>query len=406
LYLRRNTISGGQAELGFSTDYENYFPVGDQLIVNPGWDSALNFRFDQPLMRGRGPDSSLAPLKIAQAKYKESRFVFMGEIRELSRDIELTYWEFAGAERSHKVVRQLLAQVEGLLEEESQRAELGQSALPNVLQVKSLYEEFRVLELERAQQRDIAESRLRQIMGLDLCTPTEDRTSAARVNLNCLPLAAADDGSSDSSLQPLEATLPFALQRPEVLAQRAVLTAAQVDLCRARNDLRPDLFARVDYGVNGLEENLGQSIRRIARHEYNTWAVGLVYERPFGQRAAKADLNRTELVASQEMARLNQIEFDISHSLRRAEDNLRNAEDILIGQEKRVVVAQEQLNAYSALYQEGRVDIFLRVESERTLAAAKLDLVEAWREKQLAVAQRNFEANIASPAFQFAPAID
>lgn len=406
LYLRRNVVSGGQAELGFSSDYEDYFPQGDQLIVNPGWDSALNFRFDQPLMRGLGSASTLAPLRIAQAKYKESGYNFMAQIRVLSRDIELAYWEFASAERSHQVAKQLLAQVQNLLDEESRRAELGQSALPNVLQVKSLYEEFRVLEMEKLQLRDIAESQLRQIMGVDLCLATEGQMYTSAADMNCLPLAATDNGEADSALQPVEATMPFALQRPEILAQRAVVNAAQVDLSRARNDLRPDLSARVNYSVNGLDENLGDSIRTIARHEYNTWAVGVIYERPFGLRTAKADLDRAELTISQETARLNQIEFDISHAVRRAEDKLRSAEKILTGQERRVAVAQEQLDAYIALYNEGRVDIFLRVESERTLADAKLQMVQAWRDKQFAIAERNFEANITSPAFEFASTED
>jgi outer membrane protein len=401
LYLRRNLISGGQAEFGFASDYEDYFPQGDQLLVNPGWDSALNFRFDQPLMKGLGSASTLAPLKIAQAKYKESRYTFMAQIRELVRDIEFAYWEFASAARSHQVATQLLTQVQSLLDEESRRAELGQSALPNVLQVKSLYEEFRVLEMERGQIRDITESRLRQIMGIDLCIPSESQMYPTLNDLSCLPFVASDNGEADSALQPIDATLPLALQRPEILAQRAVVSAAQMDLSRARNDLRPDLSARVNYSVNGLDENLGESIRTIARHEYNTWAVGLVYERPFGQRSAKADLDRAELTISQETARLNQLEYDISHALRRAEEKLRSAVSILVGQERRVAVAQEQLNAYSTLYKEGRVDIFLRVESERTLAAAKLEMVEAWRDKQLAVAERNFEANMTSPVFEF-----
>jgi outer membrane protein TolC len=275
-----------------------------------------------------------------------------------------------------------------------------------VLQVKSLYEEFRVLEMEQGQLRDIAESRLRQIMGLDLSFAAESQMYTPSINLNCLPLAATDNGEADSALQPFEATLPFALQRPEVLAQRAVVKAAQVDLSRARNDLKPDLSARVNYSVNGLDENLGNSIRTIARHEYNTWAVGVLYERPFGLRTAKADLDRAELTISQETARLGQIEFDITHAVRRAEDKLHSAENILAGQERRVAVAQEQLDAYIALYKEGRVDIFLRVESERTLAAAKLEMVEAWRDKQFAIAERNFEANITSPAFQFAATED
>lgn len=401
LYLRRHLYSGGQVELGFSTDYEDYFPQGDQLLVNPGWDSALNLRIDQPLLRGRGTDSTTAPIRIAQAKQKKSQFVFMGEIRELSRDIEIAYWEFAGAERSHQVLQQLVKQAETIVDEESQRRELGQSALPNILQAKSLLEEFRVLEAQLQQDRDIAESNLRQIMGIQVDGEKCVTTHTYFEGLQSLPFTSLEAEAAVSPVMPWEALLQTALQRPEVLAQNASIRAARIYLCRAKNHLQPDLSARVNYSVNGLDQSLGNSFRTIARHEYNTWGVGLIYERPFGQRSAKADMRRAELTVAQEIAQLDKIEHNILHALCRAEEKLHSSEGILVLQENRVAIAEEQLEAYSALYRENRVDLFLRLESERTLAAARLELTEAWKDKQLAVVERNFEANLTSLTYQF-----
>ena len=105
LYSRRKFYSGGEVMFGFSTNYQNFFPVGPQLLVNPGWASALNFRYDQPLFRGRGEEVQSAPIRIAQAKQNQSRYDFMAEIRGLTRDIEVAYWELAATAALSKRTR-------------------------------------------------------------------------------------------------------------------------------------------------------------------------------------------------------------------------------------------------------------------------------------------------------------
>jgi outer membrane protein TolC len=399
LYWKRRMYSGGEVELGFATDYEDYFPQGDQLIVNPGWDSAVNLRIDQPLFQGRGKDVTTVPIRVAQAKQCESQFIFMREVRQLSRDIELGYWEFAGAERAILVMQQLVQDAEALVKEETSRLELGQSALPNVLMARSLLEEFRATAEKQQQTRDIAESKLRQIIGMQ----ADESLGQCVAGLPPIGISPSVDGylTAEPPAMPHEMLLQMALQRPEILAQNASIQAARADLCRARNMLEPNVKARVNYSVNGLEESLGDSISTIARHEYNIWSVGVLYERPFGQRAEHADVSRANLTLSRETAKRDKVEHDILHAVKRSEDKLQSAQELLIIAERRVGIAEEQVKAYSSLYKESRADLFLELDSQRTLAAAKVALAEAWRDRQMAIADRNYEANLDSGFYQF-----
>lgn len=400
LYLRRKLYSGGELQMGFSTDYKDYFPPGTALIVNPGWDSAVNFRLDQPLFRDRGVDVATAPIRIAQASYDRSRYAFMAEVRELTANIEFAYWELAGAERHFAVLDEFVRRSKKRLEDEEERRRLGQSALPNVLQTRDLVEEFEVLAGKQRIERDVAESKLRQILGI----PVEGSTSAllggTANGLSQAKLMATDEAPDTALNQPWESLVQMSQQRPELLAQQSVVRAARIDNGLARNALRPDVSARADYSVHGLEETLGDSIGTIGRHEFNTWAVGLIYERPLGLRAERANLRRADLTLAQESARLERVQHDILHALRRAEEKARSTDALMAVVARHAETAQAEFEALEALYRENRVDIFVLLESERGLAAARADLVQAWTDRQLAIAERNYEANLPSPAYR------
>jgi len=132
-------------------------------------------------------------------------------------------------------------------------------------------------------------------------------------------------------------------------------------------------------------------------------SVWSIYERPLGLRAQKADLRRTRLTVAQETTRLDQIRHNILHALRRAEEIARSAEALLEMRQRREVTAKAQMDAFDTLYHEGRVNLFLRLEAERTLATARSESAQAWTRYQLAVASRNFEANLVSPAYRIQP---
>lgn len=400
IYTKRRLYSGGEVELGFSTNYENFFPVGPQLIVNPGWDSAVNFRYDQPLFAGRGEDFTTAPIRIAQANQNQAQSEFMAEIRTLTRDIELAYWELAGADLALEAYESFLARGKEIFENQLKREKLGTSALPDVLQAKNLLEEFEIEVADQRQRRDVAEDNLRQIMGLPAQGDRSWFASNGDPSLLSLPLAAVENTSAYDLELPWEEYVRMAEQRPEILAQQSAIRAARISVSLAQNQLLPDVSARANYSVNGLDENLADSIATIGRHEFNTWSVGLIYERPFGMRAQHAALRRAKLTLVQESTKLDKIRHDILHALRRSEDITRSANAIYELRKKRVETAKAQMEAFDALYLEGRASLFIRLNSEQNLADARAEAAQAWTRRQLAVVQRNYEANIVSPTFQ------
>ncbi len=408
LYYKRKLYSGGEFKLGFATDYANFFPEGSDLIVNPGWDSALNFRFDQPLFRGRGPEVTTARIRIAAAQQTKSRFEFMAEVRSLTRDVELAYWEFAGAQRSVKALTQVVERTQKILERQKKLKKMGGSAKPEVLLAENLLAEVQILQYEEMQRRDVAESELRQVMGVQAVGDPCYGTASSHTGLFSEHFSAvADRGASDPEL-PAEASTQRAIQRPEMLAQCAAIQAAQINVRRAKNGLLPNVSARFDYSVRGLEKNLDESIHTIGDHDYKTWAVGLIYEQALGKRAQKVDFCRAKLILARESRKRDLIRHDILHSLRRAEENVLATKRQLDLHQKRILSAREQAKAFDTLYNEkkDRVGFQMRLVVERNLALAESEAAIAWTKLQLARATRNYEANFVSPAIhiEVAPA--
>ena len=58
------------------------------------------------------------------------------------------------------------------------------------------------------------------------------------------------------------------------------------------------------------------------------------------------------------------------------------------------------MEAFDALYLEGRTSLFIRIDTERNLATAQAERAQAWTRRQLAVVQRNYEANLVSPTYE------
>ena len=206
-----------------------------------------------------------------------------------------------------------------MLNNQLRRQKLGESALPDILQTKNLLQEFEILTANQRQIRNVAEDRLRQVMGIPAQGERSWYTSDGNYDIISRPLGAVENATAYDAELPWEDYVRMAEQRPDMLAQQAAIRAARIDVARANNSLLPDVSARANYSVNGLSQNLADSIGTIGRFQYKTWSVGLVYERPLGQRANHAELRRAKLNLVQETTALNKLRHDILHVLRRSE---------------------------------------------------------------------------------------
>jgi len=375
-YVEKQFRSGARVEAGLGQNLYSYSPAGSFVFVNPAWTSSLNLLLEQPLFRGRGAVATEAPLKIARANQQQSWQSFQATVNQILRDAEFAYWETYSAYRELHLRDLALAQALRTVEREQERFRLGEAAIPDVAEAIEQAEEFRI-ERADAENRFIAAAReLRRVMGVP---PDDPRPIVPATPAGDAPLV-VDYASGGMQ----------ALGRPEIAAQRAVVEAANIEVCRRRNGLQPDLAVRAIYSVSGLDSQLDGAWNSVGNWSYNDWTAGVVYKQPLGRRADQSAMQRAQAALAMETARLNQIEHEVLHQLAGAADEVQAAERMMNLHRRRREAAAVQLEARRELFIENKATLREQLDAEESYTSAVIDETLAQVQYQRALTAWNY----------------
>ncbi|WP_197452125.1 TolC family protein [Rosistilla carotiformis] len=288
--LRQNNRLGGKLEVaqnGGSQRNNSQF-----LIPNPQGTTRLELNYTQPLLNGAGRFVNESRIVLAQLDFGATDDRTQARIQDQLIDVTNAYWELY-LSRS-----QLL-----------QRRKLLESA-------RQIYQTLQAREGVDVLQRQILRAQV-AVTGREaevIRAQTEIRNSQARLRrlINDPELVAAMALEWTPQDQPLDfridisatASAQIALaSRPEIseAMQRVKALSVQADV--ARNDILPRLDLLVRTYVAGLEENadtLGSWNRQFTDGR-PSYGVGMLYEFPIGNRAAKGRLQRSRLELSREI---------------------------------------------------------------------------------------------------------
>ncbi|MCE9606889.1 MAG: TolC family protein [Planctomycetia bacterium] len=359
VYVEKLYSTGGRVQVGIGQNQVNYSPAGSFVLVNPAWQSSINLILEQPLFRGRGPNWNEAPLRIAQANQSQSRHTFEATVNQVLRDAEFAYWDAYAAYQDHEVRRMAAAQALETVERERGRLRLGEGSVPDVAQAEEQAESFQIAQAEAENRLINAQRTLRRIMGI----PPDDPR----------PIIPATPASDAPLVVGWEQAASQAMSRPEFGAQRAIVEAAEIEVCRRRNGLLPDISVRAIYSITGLDNHWDGAWSYVGTGGYNDWTVGAVYKQPIGRRADNSLAQRAAATLSLESARLRQLEHEVLHQLDAACRNVAAAERLLSMHRRRREAAAIQLEARRELYLENRAQLRDELDAEVRYASAVLD---------------------------------
>jgi len=359
VYLEKLYSSGGRVQIGAGQNMTQFSPAGDFVLVNPAWQSSVNMIVEQPLFRGRGPNWNEAPVRIARANQAQSQHAFQATVNQVLRDAETAYWETYAAYQDFEVRRTAAAQALETVERERGRLRLGEGSVPDVAQAEEQAEAFQIAQALAENKLVDAQRTLRRLMGL----PPDDPR----------PIIPATAASDAPIVVGWEEAASQALTRPEFGAQRAIVEAAEIEVCRRRNGLLPDISVRAIYSVTGLDNHWDEAWSTVGTAGYNDWTVGAVYKQPLGRRADNSFAQRAAATLSLESAKLRQLEHEILHQLDAACRNVAAAERLLSMHRRRREAAAVQLEARRELYLENRAQLRDELDAEVRYASAVLD---------------------------------
>ncbi len=353
-----------------STDSNPFF------VLNPQYNTSLNFTFTQPVWRNRAIDSDRRQIKIAKKQLDISDSQFRQRAIDIIAQVQRAYWDLIFARRDREIKDESVELARTQLESNERMVQAGSLAPSDIISAR--------VELER--RTDEAEA-------------TVETIQRAENALKLLMLQPSNAEMWESALLPVEqpqldstALIPIAdatrlaLQnRPEMeqFRLRGELNTIDVDYFRNQTKPQIDLFAtygtvglagplrvgdnpitennllvtaRVNQlsalaglpplpppNLNGVDRDLiggyGKSLSNMFRNEFRAYRFGVNINIPLRNRTAQANLGRA-------LAEGKQIDVQRQRQIQVIEIEVRNSQQAVETARKRVEAAKSsRINA-------------------------------------------------------------
>jgi len=322
--IRDQNLRGGKTELSQMFDARD----NNSLFFIPKnqADTKLSLNYTQPLMRGSGRYYNTSSIRLAGIKTRESIATANQELQKHAMDITDSYWDLV-------LQRYLLAQ-----------ASAGKTRLESVRK-----------QLENRRGRDLIKTQIgradsaiatQQGQIANIRANIKSRQENLRRLVNAPELAQAYCDEIIPLTTPvvelpgvtLESELTDALQyRGDILAIQQMIQSAIVQKNLATNELRPKLDFLTDSYVRGLrgDNAFAQSFGNQFDTGRPSFATGLVFETPAGNRTAKANVQSRELEKQKLLLdyqeKLNQAREDIVSAINSSEATYESVIAAVIG---------------------------------------------------------------------------
>lgn len=354
------TIAGTRVEtLGVSVGLRQRIPIGGQLefrfdnsrtltnapvsFLNPEYRATTRLSLTQPLLKGFGIDVTRSRITLAEIQTQIEDLNLKQKAIQVAEQTEKAYWDLVLAYAQLDEAIESRERAKRLLEENQERVRLGQLPEVEVIQAEAevAARESNVI-AARKQLKDMDEQ-LKMMLNLPAGAALWDK----RIFPTDKP------GLKDVDLSFIRSVQVALEKRVEVISNELNLKSGYLARKVAKNATLPTLNFQGSYALQGLSGNqrtgpvLGfdvyqnmpqrfsggynQSLDVLGSADFPEWIVGLQFEYPIGNRAAKADLAQADLRIKQAVAQQAQIQQQIATELR----------EII----RRVLTSKEQIEA-------------------------------------------------------------
>lgn len=302
--LAKKWSQGLSTRIGYdpSTAYLFFPNSAPNGTFNPSHQAGFFFEVSQPLLKGFGHSTNLAPIRIATVQTEQERYDLQAVILEQIRGTEQTYWKLHSAIAAWMAVQSVVPIAEESVRVSELRYNAERTTYSDVARGKVQLERVRRQLVEARFDIWQAENEMRQLLGVQATDPRAiiPTDIPAKVELH------VDIGNA----------IATALDnRPDLQRRRLELKRLSIENTVAHNDLLPQFDAKFLYRSNGLNNRLDNALYQAADFNYTDWTVGVEFSIPIGNRSAKSRVNQKELELARERARVREYEKQVGYDL-------------------------------------------------------------------------------------------
>jgi outer membrane protein TolC len=305
--FRQTLESGGEVELRYQTEWTDTDPdVGDP---DPYYNNELVLQVTQPLLRNAGTTVNRARIDISQNNQQISVLDFRQRLEESLLETERIYWQLAQAHADVAIAEKLLVSTVSTADllwkrrtQDVTRVQISQ-ANSNVQRRQA------ILIRARARARDLSDQLKRLMNHPDL-----------PISGSALIVPASGPITEPLAFDKTEQVDTALLHRLELAQQALRVDSAGIAGEVARNNLLPQLNVVGSFGVQGMDADFDGAVDSQTDFENLNYGVGLEFEWPLGNRAARASFRRSQLqrlqASAQYKALVEQVVLEVVQALR------------------------------------------------------------------------------------------
>ena len=324
---------------------------------NPSYVTTPGISLNQPLLRGFGPDIAAQGIRLAFYQYQQSEARTKLAVIGVLADTERAYWALYAARELLDVRKKEYDSAVAQLERARREARAGVIAEVDIVRAESgVADQVEAIILAentvRLQQRILKHSL--NTPGLEMDTPTVIIPSTKPTDF---PLLLDRDHLQTAALN----------QRMEMLDVQLQIAQETLNVNFARNQLLPLLTLNYSYGRNGAGNTIGHAYDEVWNHTYDQHSVGLQFEIPIGNEAAKSRLRRAMLSRLQQLATREQRAAQVRQDVLNAVDNIETDYQRILASRERVRLAARTLDVETHQFEIG-----LRTSTDVLIAQASL----------------------------------
>jgi outer membrane protein TolC len=218
------------------------------------------------------------------------------------RGVETAYWQLYAAQLSLQAIDDAIPLTEEIVRVEVERQRGGSAIAADVGHARSNLLRMRNQRLQALANVNQKLLLLRNLLGLPPsdCRPIEliDRPVTERVAINW-----------DSALK-------IAMEhRPDVVRDRLSVYETELQVLVAKNATLPQLNGEALYRVNGLGQDVGNSLDSLGSNNFTDWRLGFVFQYPLGNHVAQGQLRTAQLQVMRQRALLKQTMHIATHQM-------------------------------------------------------------------------------------------
>ena len=302
---RKNQIGGdfeAKQNFRFLNSNSDFTDPNDQAFTQ------LTLRYNQPLLRDGGRLVNFGQVVIAQTNANATKEDSRTQMIDIVVQVVQAYWEIFRQRSRFLVQKKLVAQIESLLEDLSTRKKIDAKQSLIGQAESDLATQQAILAVTQTQLIQ-AQLNLVRLVGDRALGSFNELIPTSHVSV----LPSEMDGNGAFSL-----ALKF---RPELRAAANRIEGSEIFQQIAQRQLLPKLALVLETSANGVNGDF--DILRSLGDQFSdggpTVAVGLSYELPYGNRAARSRALQSEMLLSREITNMedivDQVKLEVDNSI-------------------------------------------------------------------------------------------